>query len=44
MTHNEFAGYAQFSITQKTISKWAPRRKDLHHISTEAQQDSATLR
>ncbi len=44
MTHNEFAGYAQFSIMQKTTSNGLWAEKDLRHTSTEAQQNGVTLR
>lgn len=42
MTHNECAGYAQFSIKQKTTSNGL--QADLNHNSTADLWESVTLR
>lgn len=39
MTHNEFAGYAQFSIMQKTTSNGLCAERNLNHTSAEGSQD-----
>lgn len=39
MTHNEFAGYAQFSIMRKTTSNGLCAERNLNHTPAEGSQD-----
>lgn len=39
MTHNEFAGYAQFSIMRKTTSNGLCAERNLNHMPSEGWQD-----